>query len=118
VGQAKRLIAAGKPASAIRLLTRALLEDPQHTRYHELLTDAATLRRVKRNKRNGDPLVDLHRDIKPFALQLDAFGAYVEELEKMLDDAGVPKLPNSAPTLKGKVKKTKKNKDKGGGRSC
>jgi hypothetical protein len=110
VGRAKRLIADGKPAAAIQLLTKALLEDPQHARYHELLSDAATLRRLKRNKRSGDPLADLHRDIKPLALQLDAFGAYVEELEQLLDKAGIP--PVDAKNSKSKDSKPKGNKPK------
>jgi hypothetical protein len=83
VGKAKRLIADGKPAGAIELLTRALLEDPQHSRYH--------------------------RDIKPLALQLDAFGAYVDELEQLLDKAGIPAMEvNDA-----KGNKPKKSRGKG-----
>lgn len=91
-GQAKQLLADGKPAAAIRLLTQALLEDPNHKRYHELLSEAATLRRIRRNKRKADPLAELHREIRPMAFQLDAFSAYVEELEQLLDKAGVPPL--------------------------
>jgi hypothetical protein len=111
VGRAKRLIADGKPAAAIQLLTKALLEDPHHARYHELLSDAATLRRLKRNKRSGDPLADLHRDIKPLALQLDAFGAYVEELEQLLDKAGIP--PMDSKNSKAKGNKSKKARGQG-----
>lgn len=117
VGKAKRLIADGKPAGAIELLTRALLEDPQHSRYHELLSDAATLRRLKRNKGKGDPLADLHRDIKPLALQLDAFGAYVDELEQLLDKAGIPAMEdNDAQTKHSKARGNKPKKSRGKGK--
>lgn len=85
-----------QPVMAIKKLTRALLEDPQHPTYHELLKKAAEQRRLRRLKAGrSDPWADLPKELREDALQLEAFTAYVEELEQLFDKAGIP--PLSAP---------------------
>lgn len=81
---------------AIKTLTRALLNDPQHPRYHELLQKAVELRR-QRDIPQGhkDPWSDLPTDLRQAALQLEMFSAYVEALEQLFDQVGIP--PLSAP---------------------
>jgi hypothetical protein len=85
-----------KPQSAIKKLTHALIEDPQHPAYHELLKKAVELRHQRRVKAGRkDPWADLPAELKQDALQLEAFTAYVEELEQLFDKLGIP--PLSAP---------------------
>ena len=94
--EVKAHLAEEQPVPAIKKLTRALLEDPQHPAYHELLKKAVEQRRRRRIKAGRkDPWADLPKDLKQEALQLEAFSAYVDELEQLLDKAGVPQL--SAP---------------------
>ncbi len=85
-----------QPVPAIKKLTRALLEDPQHPAYHELLKKAVEQRRQRRIKAGRkDPWAELPKELKQEALQLEAFSAYVDELEQLFDKAGIP--PLSAP---------------------
>ncbi|MEB3202128.1 MAG: hypothetical protein VKK05_04840 [Synechococcus sp.] len=94
--EVKAHLAEQQPVPAIKKLTRALLEDPQHPAYHELLKKAAEQRRQRRIKAGAkDPWAELPKDLKQEALQLEAFSAYVDELEQLFDKAGIP--PLSAP---------------------
>jgi hypothetical protein len=97
----KACLAEQKPVPAIKKLTRALLEDPQHPAYHELLRKAVELRRQLRIKvGRKDPWAELPHDLKQEALQLEAFSAYVDELEQLFDKAGIPPLSAPQPPLK------------------
>jgi hypothetical protein len=93
VAEVKAHLAQHQPVQAIKKLTRALLEDPQHPPYHRLLKRAVEQRR-QRSIRAGrkDPWADLPRDLRQEALQLEAFTAYVDELEQLFDKAGLPPL--------------------------
>ena len=94
--EVKAHLAEQQPVPAIKKLTRALLEDPQHAAYHELLKKAVEQRRQRRIKAGRkDPWAELPKDLKQDALQLEAFTAYVDELEQLFDKLGVP--PLSAP---------------------
>lgn len=94
--EVKAHLAAEQPLPAIKKLTRALLEDPQHPPYHDLLKKAVALRRQRRIKAGGkDPWAELPKDLREEALQLEAFSVYVDELEQLFDKAGIP--PLSAP---------------------
>ncbi|MFM7512488.1 MAG: hypothetical protein ACKO3F_03830, partial [Cyanobium sp.] len=94
--EVKAHLAEQQPVPAIKKLTRALLEDPQHPAYHELLKKAVEQRRQRRIKAGRkDPWDELPKDLKQEALQLEAFSAYVDELEQLFDKAGIP--PLSAP---------------------
>jgi hypothetical protein len=94
--EVKAHLAAEQPLPAIKLLTRALLEDPQHPPYHDLLKKAAALRRQRRLKPGrSDPWAELPQELREQALQLEAFSVYVDELEQLFDKAGIP--PLSAP---------------------
>ncbi len=94
--EVKAHLAEQQPVPAIKKLTRALLEDPQHPAYHELLKKAVEQRRQRRIKAGRkDPWAELPKDLKQEALQLEAFSAYVDELEQLFDKAGIP--PLSAP---------------------
>ncbi len=94
--EVKAHLAEQQPVPAIKKLTRALLEDPQHPAYHELLKKAVEQKRQRRIKAGGkDPWAELPKDLKQEALQLEAFSAYVDELEQLFDKAGIP--PLSAP---------------------
>jgi len=99
--EVKACLAEQKPVPAIKKLTRALLEDPQHPAYHELLRKAVELRRQLRIKvGRKDPWAELPHDLKQEALQLEAFSAYVDELEQLFDKAGIPPLSAPQPPLK------------------
>jgi hypothetical protein len=94
--EVKAHLAEQQPVPAIKKLTRALLEDPQHPAYHELLKKAVEQRRQRRIKAGRkDPWAELPKELKQDALQLEAFTAYVDELEQLFDKLGIP--PLSAP---------------------
>jgi hypothetical protein len=111
--EVKAHLAEQQPVPAIKKLTRALLEDPQHPAYHELLKNAVEQRRQRRIKSGRkDPWAELPKDLKQEALQLEAFSAYVDELEQLFDKAGIPPLsapppPDERQARKGKVKGAK-----------
>jgi hypothetical protein len=96
--EVKAHLADEQPVQAIKKLTRALLEDPQHPPYHELLKKAVEQRRQRRLRAGRkDPWADLPRDLRQEALQLEAFTAYVDELEQLFDKAGIPPLAAPPP---------------------
>ncbi|MFM7733307.1 MAG: hypothetical protein ACKO6F_07595 [Cyanobium sp.] len=111
--EVKAHLAEQQPVPAIKKLTRALLEDPQHPAYHELLKKAVEQRRQRRIKAGRkDPWAELPKDLKEEALQLEAFSAYVDELEQLFDKAGIPPLsapppPDDRQARKGKAKAAK-----------
>ncbi len=91
--EAKAHLREQQPLPAIRKLCRALLEDPQHQPYHALLAEAVQQRRQRRLKPGRrDPWLDLPEELQKQALQLEAFGAYVQEIEQLVDKAGIPPL--------------------------
>jgi hypothetical protein len=94
--EVKDHLAEQQPVPAIKKLTRALLEDPQHPAYHELLRKAVEQRRQRRLKAGRkDGWAELPRELRQEALQLEAFTAYVDELEQLFDRVGI--APLSAP---------------------
>jgi len=96
--EVKAHLAEEQPVLAIKKLTRALLEDPQHPPYHELLKKAVEQRRARRLRAGRkDPWAELPRDLRQEALQLEAFTAYVDELEQLFDKAGIPPLAAPPP---------------------
>lgn len=87
-----------QPVPAIKKLTRALLEDPQHPAYQELLRKAVEQRRQRRLKAGRkDAWAELPPELRQEALQLEAFTAYVDELEQLFDRAGIPPLKAPLP---------------------
>ena len=109
--EVKAHLAEQQPVPAIKKLTRALLEDPQHPAYHELLKKAVDQRRQRRIKAGAkDPWAELPKDLKQEALQLEAFSAYVDELEQLFDKAGIPPLSAPPPPEQGQAKKTEKGR--------
>jgi hypothetical protein len=97
-----------QPVPAIKKLTRALLEDPQHPAYHELLKKAVEQRRQRRTKAGRkDPWAELPKDLKQEALQLEAFSAYVDELEQLFDKVGIPPLSAPPPPEERRARKGK-----------
>jgi hypothetical protein len=91
--EAKAHLLEQQPLPAIRKLSRALLEDPQHQPYHSLLAEAVQQRRQRRLKPGRrDPWLDLPDELQKQALQLEAFSAYVQELEQLVEKAGIPPL--------------------------
>jgi len=106
--EVKALLAEQKPVPAIKKLSRAMVEDPQHPAYHELLRKAVAQRRKLRLKGNiNDPWADLPDDLKQESLQLEAFSAYVDELEHLFDKAGIPPLMAPPPPRERKARKSK-----------
>lgn len=109
--EVKAHLAEQQPVPAIKKLTRALLEDPHHPAYHELLKKAVEQRRQRRIKAGRkDPWAELPKDLKQEALQLEAFSAYVDELEQLFDKVGIPPLsapppPDERQARKGKGRK-------------
>jgi hypothetical protein len=109
--EVKAHLAEQQPVPAIKKLTRALLEDPQHPAYHELLRKAVEQRRQRRLKAGeADPWAELPKDLKQEALQLEAFSAYVEELEHLFDKAGIPPLSAPPPPDQPESDKAQKRK--------
>ena len=109
--EVKAHLAEQQPVPAIKKLTRALLEDPQHPAYHGLLKKAVDQRRQRRIKAGAkDPWAELPKDLKQEALQLEAFSAYVDELEQLFDKAGIPPLSAPPPPEQGQAKKTEKGR--------
>ena len=83
---------ANQPIAAIKKLTLALLEDPEFQPYHDLLCKAAELRHTRRLKPGDpDPWASMPKDLLAEAIKIEAFAVYVNELEELLDQAGVPK---------------------------
>jgi hypothetical protein len=110
--EVKAHLAEQQPVPAIKKLTRALLEDPQHPAYQELLRKAVEQRRQRRVKvGRNDPWAELPDQLKQEALQLEAFGAYVDELEQLFDRAGVPPLSAPPPPEQRKAGMTGKAPD-------
>lgn len=115
--EVKAHLAEQQPVPAIKKLTRALLEDPQHPAYHELLKKAVEQRRQRRIKAGRkDPWAELPKDLKQEALQLEAFSAYVDELEQLFDKAGIPPLSAPPPPEERQARKGKAKTAKGKGR--
>ncbi len=111
--EVKAHLAEEQPVPAIKKLTRALLDDPQHHAYHELLKKAVEQRRQRRIKAGRkDPWAELPEDLKQEALQLEAFSAYVDELEQLFDKAGIPPLSAPPPPEQRKAAKDKAVQDK------
>lgn len=97
----KQRLASSQPIPAIKKLILALLEDPQHQPYHDLLKRAVELRRQRRLKEgSSDPWQNFPDDLREEALQIEAFSAYVEELEHLFDKLGVPQLQAPPPAEK------------------
>ncbi|MBM5825617.1 MAG: hypothetical protein FJ054_09715 [Cyanobacteria bacterium M_surface_10_m2_119] len=114
--EVKAHLAEQQPVPAIKKLTRALLEDPQHPAYHELLKKAVEQRRQRRIKAGRkDPWAELPKDLKQEALQLEAFSAYVDELEQLFDKAGIPPLSAPPPPEERQARKGKAKAAKGKG---
>ena len=100
---------ANQPIAAIKKLTLALLEDPEFQPYHDLLCKAAELRHTRRLKpKDPDPWASMPKDLLAEAIKIEAFAVYVNELEELLDQAGVPK--NGAAESAGKPIKKATNK--------
>ena len=100
---------ANQPIAAIKKLTLALLEDPEFQPYHDLLCKAAEQRHVRRLKPGDpDPWASMPKDLLSEAIKMEAFSVYVNELEELLDQAGVPK--SGAPASEGKPIKKATNK--------
>ncbi|MCP9928001.1 hypothetical protein [Cyanobium sp. CH-040] len=120
--EVKAHLAEEQPVQAIKKLTRALLEDPQHPPYHELLKKAVEQRRQRRLRAGRkDPWAELPRDLRQEALQLEAFTAYVDELEQLFDKAGIPPLaapppPGARPAPTGSATKAGTAAAMGGGK--
>lgn len=93
VAEVKDHLNAEQPLLAIKKLTRALLEDPQHPPYFTLLKKAVAQRRKRQLKtKRRDPWAQLPKDLHEEALQLEAFSVYVGELEQLFNRAGIPRL--------------------------
>lgn len=100
---------ANQPIAAIKKLTLALLEDPEFQPYHDLLCKAAEQRHARRLKPGEqDPWASMPKDLLAEAIKLEAFSVYVNQLEELLDQAGVPKT--GAPASAGKPIKKATNK--------
>ena len=82
-----------EPIPAIKKLTLAILEDPQHEAYHDLLRKAVEQRHRRRLSHGvEDPWAGMAKDLRAEVVKLEALSAYVDELERLLDEAGVPPL--------------------------
>lgn len=100
---------ANQPIAAIKKLTLALLEDPEFQPYHDLLCKAAEQRHLRRIKQGEpDPWASMPKDLLAEAIKLEAFAVYLNQLEELLDQAGVPKT--GAPASAGKPIKKATNK--------
>ncbi|MEB3266023.1 MAG: hypothetical protein VKN13_05345 [Cyanobacteriota bacterium] len=104
--QAKLMLAGHKPLKAIQLLTRAQLMDPDHAPYQSLLTKAIELREQRRGGKGRSGLMDqAEGPLRQQVLELEAFIASVEELERLVERAGFP--PPRTPQAKAKAVPTK-----------
>ncbi len=109
----KAHLAEQQPIPAIKKLTLALLEDPQHEPYHELLRQAVEQRHRRRLKPGEqDPWGVMAKDLRAEVVKLEALSAYVDELELLLDEAGVPTL--ASPVRSGKKKREEAGSQAGG----
>jgi hypothetical protein len=101
---------AQEPIPAIKKLTLAILEDPQHEAYHDLLRKAVEQRHRRRlSHGDEDPWAGMAKDLRAEVVKLEALSAYVDELERLLDEAGVPPLVSPARSGKQQQNKKKKN---------
>lgn len=89
--EARKNIDAFQFAPAIRLLTCALVEDPQHAPYIELLQLAAIQKRQRKEdqqRRSKDSASEISVDLRNASAQLEAFCVYTSELTPLLAKAG------------------------------
>lgn len=106
--RAAALLEHDKPIVAIRLLARALLADPRHEPYQQLLTQAIELREQRRSDRPDDSLLAISSgQQRQDVLDLERFISQVDELEQLVQKAGLPPLqapppPAAATGTKGK----------------
>jgi len=101
---------AQQPIPAIKKLTLALIEDPEFQPYHDLLGKAVEQRHARRLKPGQpDPWASMPKDLRTEAVKLEAFRVYVQELETLLDEAGIPTSTTSA-TTEGPSKKANNSK--------
>jgi hypothetical protein len=97
---------AQEPIPAIKKLTLAILEDPQHEAYHDLMRKAVELRHRRRiSNAEDDPWSGMAKDLRAEVVKLEALSAYVDELEHLLDEAGVPPLVSPDRSRKKQQKK-------------
>ncbi|MFN5195325.1 MAG: hypothetical protein ACK5E6_13030, partial [Cyanobacteriota bacterium] len=91
--RAAALLEHDKPIVAIRLLARALLADPRHEPYQQLLTQAIELREQRRSDRPDDSLLAISSgQQRQDVLDLERFISQVDELEQLVQKAGLPPL--------------------------
>lgn len=95
--EVKKLLEDAQPAIAIRKLTRALLEDPHYVPYVDLLQQAVSLKRLRKSSTaRKDLWQEVSSEESRSALQLEAFIAYVQELDVLISRAG---LSSHAPAV-------------------
>ena len=88
--EAKKSLEQGSPILAVRRLTRALLEDPACPLYLDLMRQAVALKhRRKAGAERGDRLAAYPAELREATLQLEAFIAYVHEVEGLLSKASL-----------------------------
>ena len=89
--EARKSIETLQFATAIKLLTRALLEDPHHEPYNELLQQAAIQKRQRKDhnqRKSKDTSPEISIELRVASAQLEAFCAYASELTSLLSRAG------------------------------
>lgn len=86
--EVKKNLEEGQPVLAIRKLCRVLVEDGQYPPYLDLLQQAVVMKRRRKGASSKqDPYSDFSEENRKAAIQLDAFVAYVQELDALLSKA-------------------------------
>jgi len=103
IKEARQSLEADQSMSAIRLLSRALLEDPHHGPYHELLRQAAAQKRHRkggRQRQNQEASMEHSGQLSEATQQLEAFAAYSQALTTLMPKAVLKPLAPGPARLK------------------
>jgi len=103
IKEARQSLEAGQSKPAIRLLSVALVEDPHHAPYHELLRQAAAQKRHRkgaRQRQNQEASMEHSAQLSEATQQLEAFVAYSQALTTLMPKAVLKPLAPGPARLK------------------
>ncbi len=101
--EARHLLEVGQPLPTIRLISRALLEDPNHAPYHEILQQSVAQRGHRKPGRQGteqETWVGQSAALREATQKLDAFAAYAQALTSLIPKSALKIWSPGSPGLK------------------
>ena len=102
--EARHSLEVGQPLSTIRLISRALLEDPLYAAYHEMLQQAVARtghRKPGRQTKDQETWVGQSAVLRVATLKLEEFVAYAHALNSLMPKSALQTWAPGSPGLKG-----------------